>query len=343
MWNDNAGRWIEMSSRTVGWGVLSTANIGRKAVNPAIQASSNGELVAVASREEGRARAFAEETGIPTAYGSYEALLEDDRIEAVYNPLPNSLHKEWTVRASEKGKHVLCEKPLALNAAECREMEAAASANGVKLMEAFMYRFHPRTEKVLETVRAGALGKLTQIRSSFTFLLTRDDNIRWDGALGGGALMDVGCYCVNVSRTMAGREPVEVRAMANFRSPGVDAQMAGSLRFDDGLLAHFDCALTMERTEVYHLMGTEGHLRVPNAFLPGTDEAVIERFDLENNLTTLPVPGADEYRLMVEHFADCVLNDRPVRFSAEEAALNMRVIEALYQSARKDGAEVMVR
>lgn len=131
--------------------------------------------------------------------------------------------------------------------------------------------------------------------------------------------------------------------MANFRSPGVDAQMAGSLRFEDGLLAHFDCALTMERTEVYHLMGTEGHLRVQNAFLPGTDDAVIETFDLENNLTTVPVPGADEYRLMVEHFADCVLDGRPLRYDAEEAALNMRVIEALYESARKDGAEVRVR
>jgi xylose dehydrogenase (NAD/NADP) len=205
-----------------------------------------------------------------------------------------------------------------------------------------MYRFHPRTEKVLEMVRSGILGKLTQIRSSFTFLLTRPDNIRWDAALGGGALMDVGCYCVNVSRTMAGKEPVEVRAMANFRSPGVDGQLAGSLRFEDGLLAHFDCALTMERTEVYHLMGTEGHVRVQNAFLPGTDDALIEQFDMENNLTTLTVPGADEYRLMVEHFADCVLKDRPLRYTAEEAALNMSVIEALYESARNQGAVVAV-
>ncbi len=332
-----------MPEKTVNWGVISTANIGKKAVNPAIQASSNGELLAVASREEARARAFAEETGIPTAYGSYEALLEDDRIQAVYIPLPNGLHREWTVRAAEKGKHVLCEKPLALDAAECREMEAAASANGVKLMEAFMYRFHPRTEQVLEMIRSGAIGELKQIRSSFTFLLTRPDNIRWDPALGGGALMDVGCYCVNVSRTVTGMEPVEVRAMGNFRSSGVDEQLAGSLLFENGLLAHFDCALTMERTEVYHVQGTEGHLRVLDAFLPGTDDAVIEQFDTQDYLTKLTVPGADEYRLMVEHFADCVLNDRPVRYTAEEAALNMRVIEALYESARNNGAEVKVR
>jgi predicted dehydrogenase len=331
-----------MLERRLRWGVISTSNIGRRAVNPAIQASSNGELLAVASREEGRAREFAEEGSIPTFYGSYEDLLDDERVEAVYNPLPNRLHKEWTIKAAEKGKHILCEKPLAVDAVECLEMKAAATANGVKLLEAFMYRFHPRTEKVLEMVRGGAIGDLRQIRSSFTFLLTNPDNIRWDKDLGGGALMDVGCYCVNVSRTVAGKEPVEVRAMANFRSPGVDEQMAGTLRFEDGLLAHFDCALTMERTEVYHLLGSNGHIRVQDAFLPGTDDAVIEQFDIEDNLTKVTVEGADEYKLMVEHFADCVLKDRPLRYTAEEAALNMRVIEALYKSARRDGAEVTV-
>jgi predicted dehydrogenase len=331
-----------MPVRKLRWGVISTSNIGRRAVNPAIQASSNGELLAVASREEARAREFAKEGSIPTSYGSYEALLDDERIDAVYNPLPNSLHKEWTIKAAEKGKHILCEKPLALDAVECLEMKAAATANGVKLLEAFMYRFHPRTEKVLEMVQGGAIGDLRQIRSSFTFLLKNPDNIRWAAELGGGALMDVGCYCVNVSRTMAGREPVEVRAMANFRSPGVDEQMAGTLRFEDGLLAHFDCALTMERTEVYHLLGSNGHIRVQDAFLPGTDDVVIEQFDIEDNLNRVTVRGADEYKLMVEHFADCVLKDRPLKYTAEEAALNMRVIEALHESARKDGAEVTV-
>jgi len=329
-----------MSERKLRWGVLSTSNIGRVAVNPAIKAASNGELLAVASRDEGRAREFAGKEGIPASYGAYEALLDDDRIEAVYNPLPNSLHREWTIKAAEKGKHILCEKPMAMTAAECREMAGAAAANGVKLMEAFMYRFHPRTEKVVEMVGSGAVGEVKQIRSSFTFLLTRPDNIRWDPALGGGALMDVGCYCVNVSRTLAGREPVEVRALANFRSSGVDEQMAGSLLFEGGLLAHFDCALTMERTEAYQVLGTEGHLRVQDAFLPGTGDVVIEQFDRENVLSTISV--RDEYRLMVEHFGDCVLNDRPLRYTAEEAALNMRVIEALYESARKDGAEVAV-
>ena len=325
------------------WGVLSTANIGRKAVNPAIQASGNGRLVALASRDEERARTFAEDHGIPEAFGSYQALLEDEGIDAVYIPLPNSLHEEWTIRAAEAGKHILCEKPLALDPAQCRAMAEAASTNGVKLMEAFMYRFHPQTERFLEMVREGSIGELEQVRSSFTFLLDRPEDIRWDPALGGGALMDVGCYCVNLSRTLAGREPVEVRAMANFRPSGADEQMAGSLRFDDGLLAHFDCALTMERTQAYQAVGSEGHMRVMEAFVPGGGDTTIERFDAQNNLTRLSVSGADQYRLMVEHFADCALHDRPLRCSPEDAALNMEVIQALYASARRDGEVVAVR
>ena len=331
-----------MSEKKLGWGVLSTSNIGRIAVNPAIQASSNGELLAVASRDEDKAQAFAADLKIPTSYGSYEALLDDERIEAVYNPLPNSLHKEWTIKAAERGKHILCEKPLALNSAECREMEAVAASNGVKLLEAFMYRFHPRTEKVLEMIHGGAVGDLRQIRSTLTFPLDRPKDIRWDASLGGGALMDVGCYCINVSRTMAGREPVEVRAMANFLEGGVDKQMAGTLRFENGMLAHFDCSLTMERSEVYHVQGDDGHVRVQNAYRPGLEKVAIEQFDVENELTTTWVDGADEYKLMVEHFADCVLNGSPLRYSAEEAALNMKVIEALYKSARQEGEVVEV-
>lgn len=328
-----------MTEKRVRWGVISTANIGRAAVNPAIQTSRNGELVAVASRDDQRAREFAEKWGIPQHYASYEALLDDESIDAVYVPLPNSLHAEWTIRAARKGKHVLCEKPLALNAAECQDMADAAAASGVKLMEAFMYRFHPRTEKVLEMVRDGMVGDLRMIHSTFTFRLMRPDNIRFDPELGGGALMDVGSYCVNVSRTMVGAEPEEVQAIANWASSGVDAQLAGTLRFPGGIVAQFDCALTMERCEAYEVAGTEGYLQVPAAFLPGTGEVIIHEHR-GSDVIAHTVDGVDEYRLMVEHFADCVLNDRPPRYSAAEAALNMRVIEALYRSARSGGKPV---
>ena len=300
-----------MSDQILRWGVISTANIGRAAVNPAVQASSNGELLAVASRDADQARAFADEHGIPRSYGSYEELLADPDIDAVYNPLPNSLHLEWSVRAAEAGKHILCEKPLALDEAECREMAAAADANEVRLLEAFMYRFHPRTQRVVELVREGAIGDLRVIRSTFTFRLTKPDNIRLDPDLGGGALMDVGCYCVNVSRTMAGAEPEEVMATANWTDRGVDEEMSGVLRFPGGVLAHFDCALTMERCEVYEVAGTEGHLEVPASFLPGTADAPIHHHRGRAGVETEMVAGADEYQVMVEHFAECVLAGRP--------------------------------
>jgi len=329
-----------MGTKQLRWGVISTANIGRAAVNPAIQASSNGALMAIASRDEETARTFAEKWDIPTSYGSYEALLDDQQIDAVYIPLPNSLHRAWTIKAAEKGKHILCEKPLALNAAECLEMQAAADAHGVKLMEAFMYRFHPQTEKVLEMVRSGVVGELRMIHSAFTFRLTPPDNIRWKPEMGGGALMDVGSYCVNISRTLAGLEPVEVQAFAHWGSSGVDDQLAGTLRFANGVLAQFDCALTMERRETYEVAGTDAFLRIPAAFLPGTADTLFHEQRGRKEHLEHTTPGVDEYRLMVEHFADCVLNDRPVRYTAAEAALNMRVIEALYRSARNAGKPV---
>jgi predicted dehydrogenase len=332
-----------MSDLALRWGVISTANIGRAAVNPAIQASSNGELVAVASRDPERARSFAEAHSIPRHYGSYQALLDDPDIDAVYNPLPNSLHLEWTVRAAEAGKHILCEKPLAVDERECREMAAAAAANDVKLLEAFMYRFHPRTDRVIEMVRGGVIGELRAIRSAFTFRLTRPDNIRMDPELGGGALMDVGCYCVNVSRTLAGAEPVEVQATAQWAASGVDEQLVGTLLFADGVMAHFDCALTMERCESYEVAGTDGYLTVPASFLPGTDDSQILEYRGRGEVVQHTVAGADEYQRMVEHFGEAVLHGRPLRYSPDEAAQNMRVIEGLYRSARGRGRVVAIR
>ena len=326
-----------MTGRKIRWGVISTGNIGRWAVIPAIKASRNGKLVAVASRQLEKAEAFAAELGIPKAYGSYEALLEAGDIDAVYIPLPNSLHREWTIRSAEMGKHILCEKPLALNAQECLEMEAAARQYRVQLMEAFMYRFHPRTEKVMEMVHNGIVGELRLIHSAFTFRLTRPDNIRFKPELGGGALMDVGCYCVNVSRTIAAAEPVEVQAYARWGQSGVDEQMAGTLRFADGLLAQFDCALTIERREEVQLAGTDAFLTVQSAFLTGEKRVAIEEVRGRQEKKKHWIKGVDEYRLMVEHFADCVLQNQPPRYGASEAAANMRVIEALFLSARRGG------
>jgi predicted dehydrogenase len=326
-----------MADKKLRWGVISTANIGRAAVIPALQSSRNGQLVAVASRHEEKAKTFAAKQGISRAYGSYEALLAAGDIDAVYIPLPNSLHREWTIKAAKAGKHILCEKPLALNAAECEEMASAAEQHGVVLMEAFMYRFHPQTEKVLELLQDGTIGKPRLINATFTFRLSNPANIRLSAELGGGSLMDVGCYCVNISRTLAGTEPVEVQAFANWGKTGVDEEMVGTLRFADGLLAQFSCGLTLERREFYQVAGPEGHIEVQAAFLPGTSDTTI--YEHHGRRETVPhnLSGVDEYQLMVEHFADCVLHQRPVRYSPAEAAANMRVIEALIRSARGDG------
>ena len=326
-----------MADRKLRWGVLSTANIGRAAVIPAIQHSENGEVIAVASRDEQKGRDFAARTGIGRSYGSYEALLAARDIDAVYISLPNSLHREWSIKAAEAGKHILCEKPLALNSAECDEMAEAARRHSVVLMEAFMYRFHPQTEKVIALLREGALGEVRLIHSAFTFRVSNPANIRLQPELGGGSLMDVGCYCINLSRTLAGTEPVEVQATANWTASGVDGQMVGWLRFTGGLIAAFDCALTLERREYYEVGGTEGSLLVPASFLPGTGDTTIRLRQKGKSEGFLNIGGADEYRLMVEHFAGCVLEGKPLRYGPSEAAANMRVIEALYRSARNGG------
>jgi predicted dehydrogenase len=325
-----------MTNHRLRWGALSTANIGRRAVLPAIQRSGNGELLAVASRDAGRAAALAAELGAPRSYGSYEELLADPAIEAVYIPLPNSLHREWAIKAAAAGKHVLCEKPLALDPAECDEMIAAARQHGVLLMEAFMYRFHPQTARVLELLAQGAIGEPRVLRAAFTFRVTNPANIRMQPELGGGALMDVGCYCVNLARTLFGAEPTLAQAFANWGPSGVDELLLGQLRFAGERFAQFDSALTLARRESYQVAGTAGLIDVPVAFLPGAGDTTI-RITTAAGVTEETIAGADEYQLMAEHFAACVRGRATLHYPPEEAAANMRAIAALYRSARSGG------
>jgi len=248
------------------WGILGTAQIARRAMVPALRESAMAEVVAIASRDIEKAQTFAKDLKIPKFFGSYSSLLADPEIDAVYIPLPNHLHKPWTILAAEAGKHILCEKPLALNTDECQEMIAAANANNVQLMEAFMYRYHPRILAAHQMVRDGALGDLKTIEASFTYFKEDTTNIRFKPEMGGGALMDVGCYCVNISRLMAGREPITVHARLYQTSTGVDNQLVGLLDFGDGLMAHFDCAMNQEGRQRCLLAGTRGYLEIPNSF-----------------------------------------------------------------------------
>lgn len=325
------------------FGVLSTANIGRNRVNPALRESRNALLLAVASRDASRAREFAAQTAIPRHYASYEALLCDPEIEAVYIPLPNSMHKEWTIRAAEKGKHVLCEKPLATTTADAREMKAAAEGNGVTLMEAFMYRFHPRTLKLLELAAGPGAGEIKVVRSAFTFKLLREGNYRFFPELGGGALLDLGCYCVDASRLLARSDPVEAQAFAEWNEAGVDMQLVGTLRFANGVVAQFDCSFLLERREFVEAAGQDGAFLSPSETFACTlgETEIVERHGMAP-ATRHGVQGADHYRLMVEHFADVVRGAATPRHHIDESITNLAAIEALYASARSGGRPVSV-
>jgi xylose dehydrogenase (NAD/NADP) len=326
------------------FGVLSTANIGRNQVNPAIRESRNCELLGVASRDAQRARDFAAKGGIPRSYGSYESLLGDPDIDAVYIPLPNSMHREWTTRCAEKGKHILCEKPLATSVSDCKEMQAAADANGVVLMEAFMYRFHPRMEKLFTLRESGATGEIRALRSAFTFRLVGDDNIRLFPELGGGALFDLGCYCVDACRRLAGSEPIEAQAFAQWNERGIDMELSASLRFPKGVTAHFDCAFTMERREFVEAAGVEGTLVSPSGtFVNTLDGSEIVEYRGRSEEVRHAVPGDNHYRLMVEHFGDVAQGRAALRYGIEHSLGNLAAIEALYESARSSGRPVQVR
>ena len=326
----------------VRWGILSTANIARKAVAPAIVASANGVVEAVASRDARRAHDVAAEIGASRAHASYEALLADDGVDAVYIALPNSLHREWVLRAVEAGKHVLCEKPLGASAGECVDMANAADARGVVLMEAFMYRFHPRIEAAVAAVREGAIGTLRLVRSSFTFAVRDPANIRLAPELAGGSLMDVGCYCVNVARTLFGAEPISASAQARWSERGVDLGMAGTMTFEGGGVAQFHSALDLARDEIVEVVGTEGRIVIESAFLPGTGDVAYQIHGADGSNETRSFAGADEYRIMVEHVAGRLLTGRRPDYDAMEAARNMAAIDALSASARQGGQPVPV-
>ena len=323
------------------WGILSTARIGMRTVIPAIQQSGNGVVAALASRDRSRAEEAARSLGIPHTFGSYEEMLGSDLIDAVYNPLPNSLHKEWSMRAAAQGKHILCEKPLALNAAEADEMIAAAAKNHVVLMEAFMYRFHPQFTTLKSLLSSGLVGKVQTIRSAFTFRLDDLNNIRLRPELGGGGLMDVGCYCVNMSRLVTGTEPVEVQANAVVgEKSGVDESLAGILRFPDGVMAMFDCGFRTAYREWLSIAGSDGRIDVPRPVKPGKERAEVLLVHEDGSVETLTAPGANHTQLMVENFADAVLLGQPLAYTPEDSRANMRVIDALYESARTASASV---
>lgn len=318
------------------WGILSTANIGRKKVIPAIQQSSNGIVAAVASRHLSRAQAFAADLDIPTAYGSYEDLITDPNIDAIYNPLPNSEHATWSVRCAEEGKPVLCEKPLASNADEAQFMVNTFAEEGVLFAEAFMYRFHPQTVRVKAMLDAGAIGNLQVIQSTFTFPISHEGDIRLSDELAGGSLMDVGCYCVNIMRFLTGEEPVDARAFAVYGEHSrVDETLTGLLAFPSGVVGHFDSGLRTHLANTYELRGTTGRIAVDPAFTPSPDQPSTIHYWHDGSYEAIEVAPANQYTLMAEDFADALLNNRPPRFAPQDAVANMAALDMLYAAAEE--------
>jgi predicted dehydrogenase len=315
------------------WGVLSTANIGQKRVIPAIQQASNGEVIAISSRNQETAESTAEVLGIERAYGSYEALIADPDIDAIYNPLPNSEHAVWSIRTAEAGIPMLCEKPLARDAAEAQSIVDAFVSRNIIFAEAFMYRFHPQTERVKAIVSEGGIGEIQLMMASFTFQVRTENNIRLNKALAGGSLMDVGCYCVNVFRYMTGEEPVELEALAQIgEKTGVDESLTGLLRFPSGAMGHFDCGLRTFRNHMYEIRGSEGRVLVPQGFVMNPEETSVHYWH-HDDYEVLKIPAANHYQLMVEDFADALINKRPPHFHPQDAVSNMRVVDRLLAAA----------
>ena len=320
----------------VRWGILSTADIGMKKVTPAIQAAENCEVVAIASRDNERAAAAASMLGIPAAYGTYEELLAADDVDAVYIPLPNDLHAEWTMKAAASGKHVLCEKPLALDASEAEEMARVCEGAGVKLGEAFMYRHHPTWVEAVRLARSGAIGDLQGVQSWFSYYNDDPENIRNRPENGGGAMMDIGCYNINVSRMLFAGEPVRIEAAVR-RDPtmGIDTLSSAVLEFPGGGQATFTCSTRSEDYQRVHIVGSAGRIEIeiPFNIPPDRETRIFITAGGEPPVApateTLVFPPEDQYTIQARLFAQAILDDTPVSVPPADAIANMTVIDAI--------------
>ena len=310
------------------WGIISTAHINRLVLAGARE-SEQVDVIAVSSRDQARAEAYAREQGIERAYGSYEALLADPDVEAVYISLPNSLHVEWSIHALEAGKHVLCEKPLDRRPEEVERAFDAADRAGRILAEAFMWRHNPQTAKLLELVGSGAIGELRLVRSAFSFSLDEPENVRLAADLDGGALMDVGCYCVSGSRLLGG-EPESVYGEQVSGESGVDALFAATMRFPGDVLAQFECGFVLPDRDELDVVGSEGSLFLDDPWHARTPVLELRR---DGGVEEIVLQPADSYRLELENLGDAIAGRAQPLLGREDAVGQARTIDALYRSA----------
>lgn len=323
--------------KRVRWGILGTAEIAREQVIPALKDCSNAELVAIASRG-GQASDLVEEFKIPKQYASYEELLKDPEIDAVYVPLPNHLHAEWVKLAASYGKHVLCEKPASPSSEEASEMIEACEEYGVLFMESMMYQFHPQHQRVKELVDSGTIGEVKLVRSAFTFQLEKlNDNFRllpWED--GGGSLYDIGCYSIHALRSIVG-EPVEIMHCSTDNSMSAESDISATavMKFNNNVIGYFDCGMNMSVRNEYEIVGTEGSIRVPKAFIPQeTGETTVEIS--KNGTTTIENFKANYYVNGLEHFSTCILDNKTPVHDKKETVNNIIVIENCIKKAQEN-------
>lgn len=323
--------------RKVRWGVLGCAAFAKSTAIPAMQKADGVALTGVASRSREKAEAFAQEFGFERAYDSYESMLADPDIEAIYNPLPNGMHGEWTIKAAHAGKHSLVEKPFATSLEEALAVDQAVKETGVKVMEAFMWRFHPMHQRTRALIREGKIGPVRFVRTAFTFSITRAKNVRLDAELAGGGLMDVGCYCVSQARFLFDAEPTRVYARADYDPEyKVDMLACGVLEFPAGR-ATFDCGFELPFRCDYEVAGSKGRISCPRSILPGESAELhiesggateVERF-----------PGFNQYVLEFEHVSRCIAEGAPLDYDTTDAVQQQKVIDAIYRSTRSGLAE----
>lgn len=324
--------------KLLNWGLLSTARINQDLIPPLI-ASEQARLLAVASRSQSVADAYAFKWNIPRAHGSYEGLLNDPEIDVIYNSLPSDMHAEWTIKALRAGKHVLCEKPIALTLAEMDAMTQTVKETGHVLAEAFMYRHHAQTLKIKEMIDSGELGKIQFIRGTFTYTLEPQDHGRWLTQAGGGSIWDVGCYPISYARTMLGAEPVEVFGWQNLSDGGSDLTFVGQMKFKDGVHAQFDSGFMSPLRSMMEIVGSDAVLNIPNPFKPGFDNEI---YLTRNDKTeTIKIPGGELYQGEVEDMCNAVLHVKAPLVSLEDSRKNTAVITALLESA-KSGRSVVL-
>lgn len=320
----------------VRWGILSTANIGVGRVIPAMQKGQFSEVVAIASRNLATAQVAAAKLGLPKAYGSYEELLADPEIDAIYNPLPNDLHISWSIKALEAGKHVLCEKPLALNAAEAQLLaEAGQKYPDLKLMEAFMYRHNLQWQVTRKMVQEGRIGTLKTIQSFFSYFLEDPTNIRNIPENGGGGLFDIGCYNISLSRFIFGKEPERVLGLVDF-DPNLKTDRLASaiLDFGNGTNSTFTCSTQLVSFQRVNIFGTTGRIEIEIPFNAPEDRPNKVWLTTDGQTELIDLPTVDQYTIQGDLFSQAVLDNTPVPTPIEDGVANMRVIDRVFESAR---------